>query len=83
VLQVLIKQWDEHLVVRHGFVGGLQTEDLVDFGVDHRMDFDPAAPDLPLLLHPFAPVGDLDPGTVDDDDDTLGKELRNNFERKI
>ena len=47
------------------------------------MDFDPAAPDLPLLPHPFAPVRDLDPGTVDGDDDILGKDLGCSVEREI
>lgn len=47
------------------------------------MDFDPAAPDSPLLPQPFAPVGGLDPGTVDGDDDILGEELGCYGEREI
>jgi len=47
------------------------------------MNLDPAAPDPPLLSHPFASVRDLDPGTVDGDDDILGEELRCYLEREI
>ena len=47
------------------------------------MNFDPAAPDLPLLPHPFAPVRDLDHATVDGDDDTLGEDLGCYLEREI
>ncbi len=75
VLLDLIKERSEHPVVRHGFVSDLQAEDLVALDVDHRMDLDPPAPDVPLLPHPFPPVGDLDPGTVNGDDDILGEDL--------
>jgi len=75
VLLDLIEERDEHSVILHRFVGDLQAEDLVSLDVDHRMDLDPPAPDFPLLPHPFAPVGDLDPGTVDGDDHVLGEGL--------
>jgi len=65
------------------FTGNLQAEELVGLDVDHRMDFDPTAPDLPLLPHPLAPVRDLDPGTVDGDDDVLGEDLGCHVEWEI
>jgi len=75
VLLDLIQEWREHPVVRHGFLGDLDAENLVGLDVDHRMDFDPATSDFPLLPYPFAPVGDFNPGTVNGDDDVPGKEL--------
>lgn len=83
VLLDLIEQRDEHPVVRQGFVGDLQAEDLVGLDIDYGMDFQPPPVDLPLLAHPFAPVGDLDPGTVDGDDAILGEELGCYGEREI
>ena len=55
------REWKWH---SHGNLESL----LVGLDVAHRMDFDPAAPDSPRLPQPFAPVGDLDPGTVDGED---------------
>lgn len=83
VLLDLIKERGEHPVVRHGFIGDLQAEELVGFDVDHGMNFDPTAPDPPLLSHPFAPIGDLDPGTVNSDDDILSEDLGRYVEREI
>ncbi len=83
VLLDLVEQGDEHPVDLDRFIGDLQAEDLVGLDVDHRMDFVPAALDLPPLPQPFAPVGDLDPGTVDGDDDILGEELGCYSEREI
>ena len=75
VLLDLVEQRSESLVILHRFAGDLQAEEPVGLDIDHRMDLDPTAPDLPLLPHPFAPVGDLDPGAVDGDDDVLGEDL--------
>ena len=83
VLLDLIEERDEDPVVLHGFIGDLQAENLVGLDVDHSMDFQPPPVDLPLLLHPFTPVGNLDPGTVDVDDNVPGEDLGCCFEREI
>jgi len=79
----LIEERGEHLVVLHGFIGDLQTKELVGLDIDHGMNLDSAAPDSPLLPHPFAPVGDLDPGTIDSNDDIFSEEFRGCLEREI
>lgn len=83
VLLDLVEERDEHSVVLHRFIGNLQAEGLVGLDIDHRVHLDPAAPDLPLLPHSFAPVRDLDPGAVDGDDDILGEDLGCYIEREI
>ena len=42
--------------------------DMIGFDVEHRMHLDPASPDPPLLAHPFSPVHDFDPSTVNSND---------------
>jgi len=83
VLLGLIEERDEHLVVLHGFIGDLQTENLVGLDVDHGVQLDPTAADPPLLAHPLLPVRDLDPGAIGGDDDILSEELGNNRQREI
>lgn len=41
---------------------------MIGFDVEHRMHLDPASPDPPLLAHPFSPVRDFDPSTVNSND---------------
>ena len=79
----LIEERGEHPVILHGFIGDLQTEKLVGLDVDHGMDLDPVAPDSSFLPHPFAPVGDLDSGAVDSNDDIAGEEFWGCLEREI
>ena len=83
VLLDLVEQRSESLVILHRFAGDLQAEEPVGLDIDHRMDLDPTAPNLPLLPHPFAPVRDLDPGAISGDDDVLGEEFGCYDEREI
>jgi hypothetical protein len=63
-------------LVLYRFVSDLQAENRVGLDVDHDMDSDPVAPDLPLPPHPFTRVGDPNSGTADGDADILGEDPR-------
>lgn len=68
VLRSLIKKWGKLRVILHRFIRDLKTKDLISLDVDHRMHFDPASPNPPLFAHPFSPIRDFDPSTVNSND---------------
>jgi len=83
VLLGLVEEGNEPLVVRHGFIGDLQTERLVGLDINHEMHLDPTTSGPPTSRASTPSIRDLDPGAISGDDDILSEELGNNRQREI